>query len=295
MSSSPMPTPLRVALVAAGRVGTAVAHHLRAAGHQIAAVTSRNPASAERAADLLEAPVVSDLRGVPVVDLVIVGATESAIADIARGLAQTVAPGTVVMHLAGVFGLAPLEPLAASGARPAALHPVQSMPDVDTAIARLPGSAWGVTCAPADRDWAHALIRQDLRGEPFDVREEDRPLWHAASVGTSNGVAALMSVGERILTELGIEFPERVLGPLAAGTVANAREGGGGGATLTGPIVRGEVASVQRHLEALRRRDPRLASAYALAASVVLEAAEAARRIDERTASDFHLLLGTRR
>jgi predicted short-subunit dehydrogenase-like oxidoreductase (DUF2520 family) len=89
-----------------------------------------------------------------------------------------------------------------------------------------------------------------------------------------------MALGEGLLRSTGIDDPVSVLGPLAAGTVANAREGGGGGRTLTGPAVRGEAATIARHLEAMPEH---LARGYRLAVRLVLEAAATSGRIEPDT------------
>jgi len=193
MSLANSPDRTRLTLIGAGRVGTAVASVLQSRGHEIVGVVSRSPSSTQAAGDHLQAPVVGRIEDLPPADLVLLGVTEGAIEEVARAVALNVAPGTVVVHFAGAFGLTPLRAAISNGARGAALHPVQAMPSVEHALARLPGSAWGVTCPEDLRDWAHSLIRNDLDGEPIDVREDDRALWHAASVTTSNGVAALLS------------------------------------------------------------------------------------------------------
>lgn len=230
----------------------------------------------------------------PNADLYLIGAPDDAIPSIARALAASAQPGALVCHFAGSLGTGPLRDVTATGGRPCALHPVQACPDVDTAIARIPRSAWGVTCAPDVEDEVFRLIRQDLAGDPVLVREEDRVLWHAAAVVTSNGTAALLSMGESILAAIAVDAPERVLGPLAAGTVANARAGGGGGATLTGPIVRGEVSTVERHLAALEERAEDLVESYVSAARAILTSARRAGRIDTGTERAMSALLETR-
>ena len=274
------PSPFSYALVGAGRVGTAVAELLRRAGHKPVAVASRSRESATRAADLLGAPIVgvSDLADV---DVVLLGASDSAIASVAADLAGHIDPGAIVVHFAGSLGP---EALAASGAQAAALHPVQACPDVDTAIARLPGSSWGVTTQPDLQEWALSVIEQDLGGRGVVVPTEARPLWHAAAVMTSNGAAALLAIGESLLASIGIEDPEKVLGPLARGTIDNALEGGGGAATLTGPIVRDERVTIERHLVALRENDPALLEPFLAGARAILAAARASGRIDAASA-----------
>lgn len=274
-------TPFRIALVGAGRVGTAVTQLLRRSGHEVAGVASRDPASAQRAAAFLGAPAF-DIASLPPADVVLVGAGDAAITVVAEQIVPRLREGSIVCHFAGSLGVTPLTPVLAARARACALHPVQACPDVASAVERLPGSAWGVTCDPDLRAWAEEVVARDLHGMPVSVAEEDRPLWHAAAVATSNGIAALLAVGESILASIGIAQPQRVLGPLAAGTVANAQAAGGAGTALTGPLVRGEAATIERHVTALGQRAPESLPAYLTVARVILEVGRRAGRVDSR-------------
>lgn len=290
-----VPTPLpafpRVALFGAGTVGTAVAVLLQRSGCEIVGVWSRSDDSARRAQRHLQTDVLDISAEMPAADLILIGASDAGIAEVAERLAGHVREGAVAAHLSGSLGLAVLAPLVDAGASGLACHPVQACPDIPTAVERLPGSAWGVTASPGLEGWAYALISEKLQGTAVAVPEEVRPLWHSASVMTSNGIAALLSFGESILASIGIEQPVSVLGPLAAGTVANARSGGGGGKTLTGPIVRGEVGTVTRHLAALRTSSPHLVDDYLRVGRVILGAAVEAGRLDEDTARSMQEVL----
>ena len=267
---------LRIALVGAGRVGTAVAALLHARGHAIVAVSSPSETSARAAADRLDSEVIP-VASWPDHDVVLIGASDLAIESAARSLPPVAAP-SVAVHFAGSLGLAPIRAAADRGYGLCALHPMQACPDVDTAVRRLPGSAWGVTCSGGLERWAERLVAEHLNGIPVAVSESDRPRWHAAAAVTSNGIAALMATGESILRPTGVDRPELVLGPLAAGTVANAVELGGGGPTLTGPVVRGDAETLQRHLDAL---DEGEATVYRLVSVLILAAARRAGRISE--------------
>ena len=278
----------RVLLVGSGRVGTAVTTLLARRGFVLAGVASRTQTSARRAAESLSAPLVA-LDELPPADLVVVGAVDAGIAPLAEKIAESAASDAVVLHLSGASGVGPLQSIADAGGTAWALHPVQACPDVESALERLPGSAWGVT-APADLERAMNFVRTHLEGTPFAVPEEARPLWHAASVMTSNGISALMAFGEEILNSIGVSDGVDVLGPLAAGAVANARAGGGGSATLTGPIVRGEAGTVTKHLDALAGR-PELADRYRGVARMILDAADAGAALDVPARSALEKLL----
>jgi predicted short-subunit dehydrogenase-like oxidoreductase (DUF2520 family) len=291
---TPASSHLRFALVGAGRVGTAVAALLQGTGHEIVGISSRTSRSAKEAAARLGASAFDSVSSIPDADLYLIGAPDDAIASVARELAVSVPAGALVCHFAGSLGTGALTAISAARGRPCALHPVQACPDVDTAIARIPGSAWGVTCAGVVEDEIFRLIREDLEGDPVRVREKDRALWHAAAVVTSNGTAALLSVGESILAAIGVDAPERVLGPLASGVVASARAAGGGGVTLTGPVVRGEISTIERHLAALEERAEDLVAPYASATRAILAAARQSGRVDTRAAKALGALLETR-
>ena len=276
----------RIVLIGPGSVGTAVARLLADAGHQIVGTGPPDRRSARRSAEILGAPLV-DVDSLPPADIVLVGAPDGAIQELAARLAGVLRPGTIVCHFAGSIGIDALRLLPDQVGR-AALHPVQTCPDPLTAIARLPGSAWGVTCSDGLHEWAWSLVERDLKGHPVAVSEAIRPLWHAASVTAANGIAALLTAAEAMLAAAGIADPIGVLGPLAAGAVANARAGGGGGATLTGPVVRGETDTVRSHLDAITRLAPDLESAYRAASRSIIDSARRSGRIDssiERTMS----------
>lgn len=287
MSSLPV-GPLRVALFGAGRVGTAVATLLSRRGHDIVAVSSPHEASAEAAAARLQAPVVEP-SAIQDAQVILIGAPDGALSDAVARLGRSTR-GAVLVHFAGSAGIEPLRE-AQEAAALCALHPVQACPDADTAVERLPGSAWGVTCSENARGWSHALINDELGGTPFDVGEEDRVLWHAAAVTTSNGIAALMSTGELLLSSIGVASPGDVLGPISAGTVTNVREARSAGSAVTGPVVRGEIDVIARHSAEVRTRVPELLPAYTETVEMIVSGAKAAGRIGDDIASGIRAAL----
>lgn len=286
--------PLRVALVGAGNVGTAVAALLKARGHIATGVWSRSAASAARAAARLEASAArSPAAAVDGADLVLVGVVDRAITEMAEQFVSSLSSTAIVVHFAGAMGTGPLAPIEVAGARPAALHPVQSIPDPETGVGRLPGSAWGMTCAPELRGWARDLVENEFAGVPVDVAEDDRALWHAAAVMTSNGIAAVMSTGAALLARIGVEDPHAVLGPLAEGTVANVRSLGRGGNAFTGPVVRGDRETVRRHLADLGTRFPELRDEYRSIGRAIVAGASRTGRIDDGAARAMNAVLET--
>lgn len=277
-------TPLRIVLIGAGRVGTVVTELLRRRGHVVSGVASRSAASARKAAERFGVDTFDHHATLPEADVVLLGVPDGAIEEVAGQVAKRLRHRSIVVHFAGASGIGPLKSVLEAGGGAAALHPVQACPDVKSAVERIPGSAWGVTTSSGLEAWAADLVARELGGDPVVVAEEHRPLWHAAAMITSNGIAALLGTGEALLASIDIEAPARVLGPLAAGTVTNAGVGGGGAATLTGPLVRGDSDTIATHLEHIVRAAPHLVEDYARVVRVIVATALRAGRIDEQTA-----------
>jgi predicted short-subunit dehydrogenase-like oxidoreductase (DUF2520 family) len=224
--------------------------------------------------------VVERIDALPPVDGVLLGTPDAALPEMVSALLEwSHLTGCVIVHFAGAVGIDPLIPLIGRGARAAALHPVQTCPSVEAALERLPGSAWGVTVSNGTEGWAASFV-EAVAGRPVFVREQDRPLWHAAAVTVSNGLTSLLALGTSILRTIGVKDPASVLGPLASGALENA-EKRGPGAALTGPVVRGDAETLRTHIASLMATSPDLVPRFELAIRSVLEAALAERRIDQ--------------
>ena len=261
---------LRVALVGPGRMGTLVAHALVAGGHRLVHVSGGSDAA--RAALCAS---IAGVRDVPLheatrdVDLLVLAVPDAAIAGVVDELvrADLLDERHAVVHLSGVLGLAPLRRAGLAGARLAACHPAMTAPSGSRDPAALVGVPWAITAAPADRAFAHEFVVA-LGGDPFDVDEAQRVLYHAALATASNAVGAAVVTARRLLGLAHVERPEAILGPLVAASVEAALAGGA--AALTGPVVRGDVATVRAHLDAMTRDMPELAEAYRAQARSVL-------------------------
>lgn len=288
MNVSPQ-RPFSFALVGAGKVGVALSRVLGRTGARCVGVTSRSRPAADAVAAELGCSYFQPSHP-PGAEVFLLAVPDEALEDVAGGLDEVASPGALFLHVSGAFGLLDL----ASGRPVAALHPVQAFVSPEAGEALLPGTAWGVTCSAGLEPWAVRLVREDLGGEPVTVPNEIRPAWHAAAVMTSNGIAALAASGAGLLAALEVERPMDVLGPLARGTLRNVEEEGGSAAALTGPVVRGDRATVSRHLQALESLAPSLVDVYRQVTRLVVEAALAGERIDGSEAEAFLDLLEER-
>lgn len=235
------------ALVGPGRAGTTLSVAMAERGWTPVGVAGRSPdaPSVLRGAELLGAPP-RDIAGAGVgADLVLLATPDAAIAETAAALAPGVRAGALVLHLSGACTLDELHKLRV--ARPdvelGSLHPLQSLPSVEAGLARLAGS-WCAVDGPPEVE----RLAVSLGMRPFRVRDADRVAYHAAATVASNHLVALLGQAIRIADAAGV--PPAALLPLVRATLDNVEALGPEGA-LTGPVARGDVDTVLRHLDSL--------------------------------------------
>ena len=221
--------PHSLAIVGRGRLGTALAAALRAGGLEIDGPLGRGARPDGAGAVLLCVP-------------------DGAIAD----AAAAVAPGVPVGHCSGAHGLDAL-----AGHEAFAFHPLMTVPaggapafaGAGAAIAGSTPRALAVARALADRLGMRATT----------VADEDRAAYHAAASIASNYLVTLEGAAERLAASAGVD--RALLAPLVRAAVENwARLGAG--AALTGPIARGDEATVARQRAAVEERAPDLLALF---------------------------------
>lgn len=276
----------RVAIVGFGRAGGAIALALDRAGCEIAATWSRSRTGRRRANALCGAPVVDrPEQALDTADVVVVAVPDDAIREVADGLAPAVRPGRLVVHTSGSVSVEALSPVRDAGARIGSLHPLQTLPDPERGADALRGAAVAVTCEPEDRPFLSRLASR-WGGRPFPLPDEAKTVYHTAAVFASNYVVSLLWAAAQLLEEAGVPRGSALLGPLVRSTVENVAEWGPE-AALTGPVARGDLEAVRRHVGALAGRsapEPLLGAYRALAgltAAVASRDPEAVREVVE--------------
>jgi predicted short-subunit dehydrogenase-like oxidoreductase (DUF2520 family) len=283
------PAQLRVGIVSAGRVGTALGTALSRAGHRVVAASAVSAASRERLERLLPGtPVREPAEVLEAADLVLLTVPDDVLGGLVAGLAATSAPlqGRLIAHASGRHGLAVLEPAVRQGALPLALHPVMTFTGRADDVDRLAGISFGVTAPDALRPVAEVLV-MEMGGEPVFIAEEYRGLYHAALASAANHLVTQVVEACDLLSIAGVANPARMLGPLLSAALDNSLRLGD--AALTGPVARGDADTVASHVAALQAAAPEALPAYlALArltatralASGLLAAPEAQRLLD---------------
>lgn len=221
---------LRCAIVGAGRLGRALTTALRDAGIPVEGPLGRGARCQDADVVLLCVPD---------------GEIASAAAALAPGDGRR---GPLVGHCSGALGLDVLAPHEAFS-----LHPLMTVPG--DGPARLAGASAAVAgSTPHARGIAQALAFH-VGLTPIEVADEDRAAYHAAASIASNFLVTIEAAAERLAATAGVE--RAALVPLVRATVENWASLGGERA-LTGPIVRGDEATVERQRAAIEERTPEL-------------------------------------
>ena len=164
---------------------------------------------------------------------------------------------------------------ATHGAAIFSLHPLQTFADEATPVEGTPAAIAGSD----DRALSFARSLGEALGmRPFEVPEESRAAYHAAAAISSNLLVALEESAAELVERLGVEDARELLAPLVLRTAANWAERGPD--ALTGPIARGDRATVERHRAALAETAPELLAMY----DALAERAEAVGRPKDRRA-----------
>jgi predicted short-subunit dehydrogenase-like oxidoreductase (DUF2520 family) len=271
------PTP-EVFIVGAGPVAGALGGALRHAGVPVLGLWGRRPDAVRAAAGIAG---VAGFSAAPPdllleANVVLVAVADDAVTQVARTVADTGLIGKrhVLLHCSGARSAADaFGELAARVGGIGTLHPLRAIVDAREAARSLRGTVFGVEGDAAGRAMARALAEK-LGGTSLDIDGQGMALYHAAASMSSNFLVTLVDAASRALAAAGVDraLAMGALAPLLRSTVENLEKKGLPEA-LTGPVARGDVGTVERHLAALAARVPELVELYrTLAARTVVVA-----------------------
>jgi len=278
-----------VAIIGAGRVGRGLGRRLAQLGWPIGAVVTRSPATARAAVRAIGAgtPHSSLTLQTFAADIILLTTPDDALESVAAALAKIGGQecrGKIVLHTSGALDRRALSPLARRGAFTGSIHPLQTfsgrgVPELD-----------GVVCAiEGDPPALRAARRMALAfgGVPVSLDGKTKPAYHAAGAMVAGHALALVEAATRMLMAVGFTRRQaaRALLSLMRQMLVNF-ERLGPRAAWTGPLSRGDYATIARHREALKPFPREYIAAYAalaLLAGRVLAANPAAtrRKIEE--------------
>lgn len=185
-------------------------------------------------------------------DIVWITVPDDSIAQVARQLAGTQDwKGRMVFHSSGALTSDELAALRAKGARVASVHPMMTF--VRHSVPNMAGVAFAIEGDTAAVRAAKAIVER-LGGYAFPIRKQNKVLYHAFGSFASPLVIALMASLEQVAKAAGIKAGDikTVMLPLLEQTVRNYLKHDAASA-FSGPLLRGDVATIRKHLEELKK------------------------------------------
>ena len=277
-----------VAIIGAGRLGTALGQAANSAGYRVEIAVARRRTSAHRAAKLIGKNTAGlDVRQLSKLSrshcvrlsrcsLILISTPDDAIASVAEQLAvifnsREVEAGRrasgrrVALHTSGALSAAVLSPLQRAGFATGSLHPLVSISDSRTGANAFRNAFFAIE---GDRMAARAAksVVRNLGGQSFSISPNAKALYHAAAVTTSGHVVALFDIALEMLVSCGLSRrrSRQVLQPLLESTTRNLSTKDPRLA-LTGPFARGDVSTARRHLASIKSHKlPDALAAYIL-------------------------------
>lgn len=274
-------------IVGAGPVATALAGALRLGGVPVLGLWARRPPAARAAG--AAAGVAAFSSAPPDIlleaEVVVLAVRDAVIGDVAQMLVGTglVNKRHVLLHCAGAASAREaLGGVAASVGGVGTLHPLQAIADGRTAMRALKGTVFGVEGDEVGRAAAAKLVTA-LGGVVLALDSSQMAAYHCAAALASNYIVSAIDAAAQVLAGAGVSPSQatQALVPLAEGALRNVVHKGTVEG-LTGPVRRGDAATIQRHLDALRDR-PDLAALYR---ALARHAVEIATRVDGPDAPD---------
>jgi len=283
----------RIAFIGAGRLATGLAMAFAAGGLAVVAAASRSPASASRlAARVPRCQRMDAQQAVDAADIVFITAPDDAIGMAASGLRWRA--GMAAVHCSGATELTALASAAAAGAHIGGFHPLQTFTDPDAALASLPGCTISIE--------ADSPLLETLQGMAAAIGCNSirlpagcRARYHASGGYASQFVNVLLREATDIWKTFGIaeEDAVRALLPLLKGTIASI-ESAGVAQGMPGPVSRGDVGTVKRHVESLAQVSDEALNLYCELAHRTIALAVERGSLDAEKAEALRKILSVR-
>ncbi len=282
---------LKLGFIGAGTVGTALAVRLSSKGYQVIAVSSRSQTSARKLAQAVSGCYAfnnsQDVANTA--ELIFITTPDDAIASVISGIRWH--RGQSVVHCSGALSTDILESARKLGTQVGAFHPLQTFASVKQAIENIPGSTFAVEAEEpllsTFKDMATAL-----GGRWIELKENDKVAYHAAAVIACHYLVTLVKLATDLWQSFNIPQSQatQALLPLIRGTIHNI-DTVGIPQCLTGPIARGDIETIKKHLDALQKVAPALLSTYQELGRQTIPVALAKGKINQHQAEELQAIL----
>lgn len=245
---------MKVGFIGAGKVGTAFGLYLQAKGHDIVGYLSKTYQSAVASAEMTKSFAYKDYSTLmSACDLVFITTPDTYIEKVVMALLELRERSCAVAHMSGALTTKILEPLGCEVAL-VTLHPLLAFASIEKARQDLETCTFAVEGNQAGITIAKELLLS-CSNQVITLKKEQKAMYHGTACVTANYMMVITALAEQMIASFDYEQELGLLAyrHLMIGAIENAIEFGSASA-LTGPIVRGDVQTIETHLESMKKK-----------------------------------------
>ncbi len=288
---------MNIGFIGAGKVGTAFGKYLANNHFSVKGYYSRSKKSAERAADFTDSNAYCNINDLTQhSDIIFITTNDDEISRVCKVLinGDLLTQGQILVHMSGASSSRILEGAKERGCFIYSLHPLQAFADIGKAVEDLHHTVFSIE---GDCEKIHVLqeILESTGNKYFNISSDQKSIYHAAACVVSNYLVTLMDYGLSLFEAIGINNHDgfKALYPLIEGSLKNIASLGTKEA-LTGPIARGDVKTIEGHIEAIGDIFLKELDFYKLMGSMTLDLAKSGKLNDRNKAEKMEEILGDR-
>ena len=264
---------LLINMIGAGRLGRTIGHLLmRHPLVTIGAICNTSLASSMQAIHFIGAGTYcASISELPAADITFITTPDDVIATTCNALStnQLIQTGSIVLHCSGNLSSDSLMSIKEKGCYVASVHPMRSFADPELSVAHYSGTH----CAMEGDIEAISILESlfnAIGSISYSIEKAKKPLYHAAGVFASNYLVTLSQKALMCLQEAGVEdnMAMQMITNIMKGTVANLEQTLSPEQSLTGPIKRGDTATIKQHVTSFTASEQR--ELYALLGKATL-------------------------
>ena len=275
---------MKIGIIGGGKVGCCLAEYLH---NHLVGITASTSEKNQILAKRFHTSCSTTSEVIAQAEVIFLTVPDRKIADVAQAIASTEnVEGKIFLHCSGSLGLEALQVLAKNGAHCGSLHPLQSFAGGAT---QLQGVYMAIDGNETVQEKAKEIVEL-LGGNSFHVPAKERAAYHAAACFCSNYAVTVEALAQKLMSRWtgSEEAAWQALLPLFKGTSGNLQTTNKAGNVLTGPVARGDINTIEKHLQALPNEYLSIYKSLCLATSKLALTNET---IDEQTAIQLQNLL----
>lgn len=254
---------LTINIIGAGVVGQTLGHLLvKHQAAKIQSVLNKTPASSQRAITFIgQGQDYSAIKDLPPADLILLTIPDQHISSVAEELSTSphLQSGTVVMHCSGALNSECLSSLRNKHCALASLHPALSFTDPNLAIAQFANTLCALEGDAVAVDILTPLFTK-IGAQIYQIKPEKKALYHLAAVFATNYTVTLVQQAYEGFVAAGLSKQQAkdLADAFLSNVSKNMKQVAEPKQALTGPLQRGDVVTIQSHLQALTDPDARV-------------------------------------